>query len=164
MHRINRPVALASQDEFCRNHDEACRDVLVSWVVDGSGISIDSALLALVDGCTVDQDIDQSFSFSYRNTCLSDCPNDVLTAIGDQDAFCALEDTSCMGECGLSSEYIDVHCACASGVLFSDEDFGWGAWDLEGNTFCDGTEVCRGAVAALSLKAALAVGSADFGG
>ena len=75
--------------------------------------------------------------------CLSDCGDDVLAAIGDQDALCALRDLSCVDDCYVSAYWIEAHCLCSTGELFAS-DFAFDGSEA----YCCGDADCQASVTA----------------
>jgi hypothetical protein len=91
------------------------------------------------------------------------CSDDVQAIVGDNEAFCALndEDLACMLSTELSPLLRDVHCSCNSGQLFYEKN--WGDFDALGQAYCcakaptlfglgGGGEECQAAVLALALS------------
>jgi len=56
-------------------------------------------------------------------SCLETCPGDVLSVVGDQDDFCALDVASraCLHAC-MPQELFELHCECDTGLLFSSSE------------------------------------------
>ena len=83
-----------------------------------------------------------SMSYSYSSaSCTSGCSDEVLSAIGDQGAFCAIDDLSCMLDC-LSLGWVDAHCECGTGALFASYSFDF----LGAEEYCCGSTACQTAV------------------
>ena len=92
-----------------------------------------------------------STSYSYSSaSCTSGCSDEVLSAIGDQGAFCAIDDLSCMLDC-LSLGWVDAHCECGTGALFASYSFDF----LGTEEYCCGSTACQTAV----IDALVALGS-----
>ena len=79
---------------FCGASSE-CREAIVQLILSdaaaNSGVTADDVVSALVDQC-----IEFSFSYSFSYGCMEDCPVEVLEVVGDDAAFCALGDLSCI--------------------------------------------------------------------
>jgi len=83
-----------------------------------------------------------STSYSYSSaSCTSGCSDEVLSAIGEQDAFCAIDDLSCVSGC-LSLNLVDAHCECGTGALFASYSFDF----LGTEEYCCGSTACQTAV------------------
>ena len=86
----------------------------------------------------------QTFSYDYSMgyNCFSDCGDEVLAAIGDQDALCALNSSSCVNDCFMSENWVEAHCLCNTGELFAIE------FSFDGSEeYCCGDINCQASVA-----------------
>jgi len=138
--------AIFSEDEddvftmFCNASDAECEAAVVALVValDQGSFSQEELVNSLEEVCHNEM----------LRDCTVDCPAEVQEVIGDQVAFCSLDpatDLACLiDDCAMSAEFIAVHCACVSGMLFDDDanDF-----ELAGDVFCLGSAACQGAAA-----------------
>jgi hypothetical protein len=93
-----------------------------------------SAMDAMVEG---------SMSYSFGSSCTSDCSEEVLSAIGDQERLCALENLSCVSDCVIPG-WVDAHCECGTTTLFATDGFGF----FGSEEYCCGSSACQAAVAA----------------
>ena len=85
-----------------------------------------------------------SMSYSFSSACTSGCSDEVLSALGDQEALCAIDDLSCVYDC-VSTDLIDAHCACGTTALFASYSFDF----LGTEEYCCGSSACQMAVAVL---------------
>jgi len=85
---------------------------------------------------------DGAMSYSYSSlSCTSDCSDEVLSAIGDQEAFCVIEDVSCVSLC-LNLDWVDAHCECNTMALFATYSFEF----FGSEEYCCGSSTCQAAV------------------
>jgi hypothetical protein len=85
-------------------------------------------------------------SFSYSMDCFRDCPSDVLSALGDDTAFCAAEERECVMDCLTDDSFLsgaEMHCACETGMLFASYSY---SFDMTGDIYCCGKADCKAAV------------------
>jgi len=87
------------------------------------------------------------YSQSFASSCdYTGCSTEVLTAFGNQDEFCAIDDLSCLDSC--DSEWIKAHCACDTGALFGSYSFNFKGHE----TYCCGDDNCQEAVSDMYIS------------
>ena len=82
-------------------------------------------------------------SYSFGGCDTRFCSDDVVDAIGDQEAFCEIDDVSCVEPC-VPAGWIEAHCACNTGQLFASYSF-----DFSGEAYCCGNKECQDAIVSL---------------
>jgi len=85
-----------------------------------------------------------STTYSFSKSCLSECSDEVVMTIGDQDALCAMDEfsLSCLDDC-FGAGVVDAHCKCNTGALFAPTTFDF----LGSQGYCCGNGACQAAVA-----------------
>ena len=83
-------------------------------------------------------------SFSYMGGCdVSNCDEELVSVLGNQVAFCLIEDKSCLDGC-TPDGWIDAHCECSTDALFLSHSF-----DFRGETYCCGDAKCQSAIVSM---------------
>ena len=85
-----------------------------------------------------------SMSYSFSSSCTSGCSDEVLSALGDQEQLCAIEDLTCVYDC-ISAGMVDAHCECGTTALFRSYSFDF----FGAEEYCCGSSSCQAAVADL---------------
>lgn len=83
-----------------------------------------------------------SYSYEYLSSCSTSCSDEVLSALSDPEAFCSVDDLSCLSECPSDLYFLEAYCACKIGTQSNAINY-----DFYGSEkYCCGSDECQSAV------------------
>ena len=83
-----------------------------------------------------------SYSYNFLGSCSESCSDEVLGALSDPEAFCSVDDLSCLSECSTDLYFLEAYCACSTGTQSSTFSY-----DFYGSEeYCCGSDECQSAV------------------